>query len=88
MLTGSIISIGTVTMHLIEKWSLVDSVYFSVVSLTTVGYGDLTPKTDLGKLFVSTYLIIGIALMAALIDNVLRSAFARRIIHQTDKKND
>lgn len=48
---------GTVVYHLLEDWSWVDSLYFSVVTLTTVGYGDLSPTTDLSKLFTVVYLV-------------------------------
>lgn len=68
---------GTVFYHIVEKWTWLDSVYFSVVSLTTVGYGDLTPTTSLGKLFTIFYLIIGISIIAALINNLLKHAVAK-----------
>ena len=41
----------------------VDAVYFSVVTLTTVGYGDFAPQTDVGKLFTAVYVLVGIGIL-------------------------
>ena len=76
---------GTVAMMHLEDLSLIDGFYFSIVALTTVGFGDLTPVTDGGKLFVAFYLIIGIGIVAAFINNLLRSALARRVINNSKK---
>ena len=43
-----------------EDLRLLDSFYFSVVTLATVGYGDFTPQTDAGKLFTAVYVLVGI----------------------------
>lgn len=51
--------------HLIEGWKLLDAVYFSVVTIATVGYGDLTPQTALGKIFTIGYLMIGLGVFVA-----------------------
>lgn len=40
------------------------SMYWAIVTLTTVGYGDLSPKTPLGKLLASMVMIIGYAVIA------------------------
>ncbi|PID68188.1 MAG: hypothetical protein CR968_02895 [Flavobacteriia bacterium] len=44
-----------------EGWSIIDALYFSVMTMSTVGYGDLTPTTDISKLFtvIFTFLSIG-----------------------------
>lgn len=83
-----VVSIGAVSMHHFEGWRWIDAVYFSVVSLTTVGYGDFTPHTDAGKLFVIGYLIVGIAIIAALVNNVIRSVVARRVIKQSNQQDN
>ena len=44
---GILIFLGSAVFHWLEDWSWVDSFYFSVISLTTVGYGDFTPTTTL-----------------------------------------
>eukprot|EP00762_Andalucia_godoyi_P005963 ANDGO_00008.mRNA.1 Calcium-activated potassium channel slo-1 len=40
-----------------------DAVYFIVVSTTTVGYGDITPKTFLGKMYIAAFLLFAISLI-------------------------
>jgi voltage-gated potassium channel len=44
--------------------SIPTSMYWSIVTLTTVGYGDLSPKTPLGKLLASVVMILGYAIIA------------------------
>jgi voltage-gated potassium channel len=68
--TSVILFIGTIAYHYIEGWSIVDSLYFSVVTLTTIGFGDLTPQTDLGKLFTIVYIILGIGVILHFIHTV------------------
>ena len=60
---------GSIFYHFIENWNWIDSIYFSVITLTTVGYGDFSPQTDLGKVFTIFYIIIGIGLMFAFINS-------------------
>ncbi|MFN8596544.1 MAG: potassium channel family protein [Anaerolineae bacterium] len=72
----SVIAIGTVFYHGVEGWSWLDAAYFCVVTMATIGYGDLTPKTDAGKLFTIVYILIGLGVIsgffAVLGETVLR----------------
>ena len=65
-----IVLIGSVFYHSVEGWGWIDSIYFSVITLTTVGYGDFSPQTDLGKIFTTFYVIIGIGLMFSFINTL------------------
>ena len=38
--------IGTAVFHLLEGWSIIDSLYFTAQAVTTVSFGDLTPVTQ------------------------------------------
>jgi len=61
---------GTVVYRYLEDWSWIDALYFCMITLTTIGYGDLAPKTDAGKLFTIFYIIIGIGLILSFINTV------------------
>ncbi|MGI8420294.1 MAG: potassium channel family protein [Candidatus Levyibacteriota bacterium] len=58
---------GTIFYNQIEHWSYLDAFYFSVTTLTTVGLGDLAPKTDLGKIFTIIYIFIGVGTLLSFI---------------------
>ena len=62
---AALIVVGTVVYRLLEDWSWVDAVYFSVVAVTTVGFGDLTSSTDASKLFTVVYVLMGISIITA-----------------------
>lgn len=53
---------GALFYSRVEGWSFLDSLYFSVITLATVGYGDFAPKTDTGKIFTMAYVFVGIGL--------------------------
>jgi potassium channel subfamily K len=55
---------------LVEKWSLIDALYFSVVTFTTVGYGDVCPNTCASKLFTMVFGLLGISMLGAAIGTI------------------
>jgi ABC-type branched-subunit amino acid transport system permease subunit len=67
-----LLGVGTVVYRVLEDWSWVDSFYFSTITLTTVGFGDLTPTRDASKLFTVAYVFMGIGLITAFITERLR----------------
>ena len=48
--------------HYVEKWQYIDALYFSAATMTTVGYGDITPKTFPGKLFTIFFVFAGVGI--------------------------
>jgi voltage-gated potassium channel len=61
----ALIIVATIFYRLVEGWSLLDSAYFAVVTIATVGYGDFSPQTGLGKLFTIFYIFCGIGIFVA-----------------------
>lgn len=59
----TIFIIGTLGFHFIEGWSLIDSFYTTIATLSTVGYGDFAPETTAGKFFVIFVIILGVGMM-------------------------
>jgi voltage-gated potassium channel Kch len=64
------ITSGTVFYWLVEGLRPVDALYFSVTTLTTVGYGDFSPETTAGKLFTIVYVLVGVGLLLAFLGRV------------------
>ena len=62
--------------RVVEGWSWINALYFTVATATTVGYGDFVPTEDASKLFTVVYMITSIGLMLYVL-NVI----ANRRIH-------
>jgi len=60
---GVAIAVGTVVFHLLEGWSIVDSLYVTAQTLTTVGYGDVAPHTVYGRIFATGFMLAGVGIV-------------------------
>lgn len=58
------------------KFSVIDSFRWSIVTVTTIGYGDFYPQTAGGRLFGTFFIIFGVSLLARLLNTVLDRAAA------------
>ena len=74
----TVVILGTVVFHLLEKWSWIDSLYFTVITLATVGYGDLTPTTPLGKIVAVIFVISGVGIFLAFLNKLMERRVERR----------
>jgi voltage-gated potassium channel len=72
-----VLTIGTIFYHFVERFSWLNAYYFSVVSLTTVGYGDIVPHTAAGKIFTTVYVMFGIGIITTFITYSMRRREAK-----------
>ena len=56
----------------VEHWSLFNSLYFCVTTLSTVGLGNLAPQTVLGKTFTMIYILVGIGILLAFLNLIAK----------------
>ncbi len=88
------ILLGTVGFRLIEGWSVADSLYATVQTLTTVGYGDVTPQTVAGRSFAVVIMLIGVGgvalgastIVQSVVQSELLSTFGQRRQSQRMRK--
>ncbi len=57
------IAIGAAFYNYAEGWNWVDSIYFAISTLTTIGFGDLHPTHSISRVFMIFYMLIGIPIM-------------------------
>ena len=69
---------GTVFFRIVEGWSWLDAYFFTVVTLSTVGYGSLVPATAIGKIGTTILIFAGLGIFAAAIQQLSHFTIHRR----------
>jgi voltage-gated potassium channel Kch len=84
-----ILLLGTVFYRMAEGWSWLDSLYFSVITLSTVGYGDFNPTTPLSKIFTIAYIFLGISIFVSFASMLAkeRAEIARDRVADKERKD-
>lgn len=63
----AVVTASTVFFHIVEGWSWIDSYFFTMVTISTVGYGELVPATVIGKLATTALIFVGLGVFAVAI---------------------
>jgi hypothetical protein len=58
------VTFGAILFHEVQHWSVLESLYFCFTALSTIGFGDLQPKTEIGQYVACVYIIVGMAIVA------------------------
>lgn len=80
-----IIGVGAGIFCWLEDHTLVDGIYWAVITVTTVGYGDVSPTTTWGMLFSCVYIVIGATMMTHIISMPTDIYLARRQRARSEK---
>lgn len=70
---------GTLGLAYIENWSLFDAFFVTMISLTTVGLGDVTPVTHLGMIYLMIIIVLGVGVVAYSLGSITNSLLERQI---------
>jgi voltage-gated potassium channel len=75
------IAVGTLTFHTLEGWSILDSLYVTAQTVTTVGYGDLTPRTAYGRAFATIFMIVGVGVVLYALTSTVQSIVQSELVN-------
>jgi voltage-gated potassium channel Kch len=70
VVAGALVLAGTLFYWRFEDWTIIESLYFCIVTLTTVGYGDFSPTTAGTQIFTIIYILTGFGVLVALLTSV------------------
>lgn len=85
LLYGALLLVGTAFYVRAEGWSVLDALYFCVVTLATVGYGDVAPRTTLGKGFTIVYILVGAGVFVVLAAELAVGVIRLRDVREADQ---
>ncbi|MCV0400115.1 MAG: potassium channel family protein [Nitrosarchaeum sp.] len=95
-ISAGILLIGTVVIFLIESpnddseiKTMLDAVWWTAATVTTVGYGDIVPITDVGRIIGIIFMFVGISILGIFISTIGATLIRTRLIHgKQDLTND
>jgi hypothetical protein len=79
MLVVILLMLGTVLYSMFEGWSLLDSTYFTTITLTTIGYGDLAPTHAITKIITMFFAFAGVTIFVFAVSTITESYFGKRV---------
>ena len=82
---------GTAGYMVIEDWTILDSLYMTVITLSTIGYGEVNPVSQPGRIFTLILIVMGVGFFLYVIGNVVQFLVEGRIRlvlgrHKLDKQ--
>jgi voltage-gated potassium channel len=79
VVVGILLVSGTMFYWSVEDWTLIQALYFSVVTLATVGYGDLTPTSDFSRIFTIVYIFIGLGVLVLFLSSLAQQYIRHKV---------
>ena len=79
---GALLGLGTAGYMLIEGWSPMDAFYMTAITLTTIGFGEVQPLSDAGRVFTAALAFIGIGTFATIASRVVQILVTSDAIRQ------
>lgn len=91
-----VLMFGTVGYVVIERWPLLDSIYMTIITISTVGYGEVYPLSTAGRIFSAVLIVTGVGvalyafsnLIGYLVRGHIMNIFGRRRMEDEIKKLD
>jgi len=87
-LTAAIVAVAAVFYRVVEGWTWLDAVFFAVVTISTVGYGEMVPQTVPGRIFTMVYISAGIGIFVAAAGAVAENLIRRTKLGDKQRQTD
>ena len=78
---GTLVVVGTFGYHMLEEMTLLDALYMTVITLSTVGFGEVQPLSPLGRLFTIGLILFGVGTVAWAASSMVEVFFSEQLRH-------
>ena len=76
---AAILVLGTVGYRTLEDWSWLDSLYMTVITVSTVGFGEVHPLTPGGRGFTLILIVVGVGTVATAFSVIAKTIFQHQL---------
>lgn len=78
---GALVAVGTSGYHFLEGMTILDALYMTVITLSTVGFGEVHPLSPLGRLFTIGLILFGVSAVAWAASSMVEVFFSEQLRH-------
>ncbi len=82
---AAILAVGTVFYSIVEDWTVIQALYFTVITLTTVGYGDLHPTTEFSRVFTIFFVLAGVSIILGFLNFIIGRTVRDKVAKREQK---
>lgn len=82
LLVLAVFLLGTAGYMLLEGWTLIDAAYMTIITLGTVGFGEVHPLSDMGRVFTIVLILLGVSTLAYGLRTVAQFFLEQDYVHQ------
>jgi voltage-gated potassium channel len=90
---GAVVSFGVIGTYFLgttghnfnQNMNIINAIYFTIITLSTVGYGDIVPITPIAKMFVVTLIVFGMGAFLTALTSISSDLASKRILSLTSR---
>lgn len=82
----ALVVLGTFGYHVLERWTLLDSLYMTIITLGTVGYREVSPLDSVGKVFTIILIVFGVSIVFWAGASLIEAVVGEQIWHALQRK--
>ena len=81
-----VVGLGTVGYMILEKWDFLDSLYMTVITISTVGFGEVNPVSDPGRVLTMAILVSGLGVLGYLVGTLTQTLVEGQLLQVMGRK--
>lgn len=82
-----VLSLGTIGYMVIEGWNIVDALYMTMITITTVGFGEVHPLSDIGRIFTVIVLLLSLGIVTYGVSGAVEYVVTGQVLMKLDERH-